>query len=316
MVFSMFLEKEFEMCDSLKYVVPIIVTYNPDIKRLGYLIKSLVLFEDVKLIDNGSKNIESLKKLCLQYKNIETLFLEMNCGLADAQNQAVNLIEAKKRNNVFVLLLDQDSVPEDKCIDVLYNYAIQLKAQGVRLGVIGPALVDTYSDSKFGFIRDNRRFYLDEVTASFFECDGINSSGSLIPLGVWQELRGNKKELFIDHVETDWCFRARAAGYRCYGTFNAVLSHSMGESTLRYWLFGWKSMPDRAPERHYYLFRNSVFLQKQKYVPGRWKSKNILKLLLTLGYFGVFHRQRVKHISNMHTGFIDGITNRQGAKKG
>ena len=296
-------------------VTPIVVIFNPNISRLTELLDSLTSFNNVKLVDNASRNVDDLKQLVQQYPNIQMIFLATNCGLAEAQNRAVDLIENKLTDSVFILLLDQDSVPVDKCIDVLHDYAQELINQGMKLGVIGPALLDSFSASRFGFIKNGKRFYKDEAKNNIFECDGINSSGSLIPLNVWQELGGNNGELFIDHVETDWCFRARAAGYVCYGTFDAVLSHSMGESTLKYWLFGWRTMPDRTPERHYYLFRNSIFLQKQEYVPNSWKCKNILKLILTMGYFGVFHRYRAKHLSNMCIGVKDGVMNKLGVNK-
>ena len=296
-------------------VTPIVVTFNPDKSRLTELLDSLANFYEVKLIDNASINASEVKLLALQYCNIQTVLLPTNCGLAEAQNKGVNLIEKKYDINTFIMLFDQDSTPIDNCIDVLCDYASQLKNEEVKLGVIGPALVDSFLDSRFGFIKNGKRFYKEDASNNLFQCDGINSSGSLIPLEAWQELRGNNKELFIDHVETDWCFRARAAGYECYGTFDALLSHSMGESTIKYWFFGWRTMPDRTPERHYYLFRNSIFLQQQSYVPINWKYKNILKLILTIGYFGVFHRQRVKHISNMYIGLKDGINKRLGVKK-
>jgi len=298
--------------DYVEKVIPIVVTYNPDMNRLAALFNSLSLFEVVQLVDNNSDNIDEIKLLCSKYENIKPCFLASNVGLAEAQNKAVERLGNNVSNDKFILLLDQDSVPLDDCIEVLHQYATSLIAGGVRLGVIGPALSDSYSDSRFGFIKNGRRRYKQTSKNHTFECDGINSSGSLIPLAVWQELNGNNSELFIDHVETDWCFRVIAAGYVCYGTFDALLSHSMGESTIKYWLFGQKSMPDRAPKRHYYLFRNSMFLQKQKYVPRVWKLANIVKLLFTVCYFSLFSQQKVNHFKNMWIGLSDGLRGRLG----
>jgi len=300
------------MASYLESVIPIIVTYNPNHEILGGLLDSLSAFKSVKLVDNGSSNSNIINDLPLKYANIQVSLLSTNCGLAEAQNKAVNLIEDEIPESVFILLFDQDSVPLDDCIEVLYQHANSLIEGGVRLGVIGPALSDSYSDSRFGFIKNGKRRYKQVSKNHTFECDGINSSGSLIPLAVWQELNGNNSELFIDHVETDWCFRVIAAGYVCYGTFDALLSHSMGESTIKYWLFGQKSMPDRAPKRHYYLFRNSMFLQKQKYVPRVWKLANIVKLLFTVCYFSLFSQQKVNHFKNMWIGLSDGLRGRLG----
>jgi len=296
-------------------ITPIVVTFNPNISRLAKLLVSLTNFNNVKLVDNGSININELKQLIQEHGNVQALFLSLNSGLAEAQNKAINLIEKKGSESRFIILFDQDSVPVENCIDVLYGYAKELVNQGEKLGVIGPALLDSFSDSRFGFIKNGKRFYKEEAENNIFECDGINSSGSLIPLTVWQELGGNNDELFIDHVETDWCFRARAAGYTCYGTFDALLSHSMGESTLKYWLFGWRTMPDRTPNRHYYLFRNSIFLQQQDYVPRSWKILNIIKLFLTAGYFSIFTKKRLKHICNMWNGVIDGLRKCSGVNR-
>lgn len=303
------------MMSYLKRVTPIIVTYNPSTGVLSKLLASLDHFKTVQLVDNGSYNAIALKELCSKYENVQSSFLNSNIGLAEAQNKAIEELEDEVLDGAFILLLDQDSVPIDNFIAVLYEHAIGLMNADVKLAVIGPALVDTYSDSRFGFIRKGKRFYIEDTTTSVFQCDGVNSSGSLIPLAVWKELGGNNPQLFIDHVETDWCFRVRAAGYVCYGTFDAAMSHSMGESTLRYWLFGWRTMPDRTPERHYYLFRNSMFLQKQNYVPSSWKIKNTIKLLLTMGYFGVFHPQRIKQLLSMYIGIKDGVTGKFGVRK-
>lgn len=304
------------MTNYLNLVIPIIVTYNPNHEVLGALLDSMSLFKRVKLVDNGSRNFGVVTDLCLKHKNIQVSFLSSNCGIADAQNRAVELIEDVVSESAFIMLFDQDSVPVDNCVEILYDYATRLAGEDVRLGVIGPALLDTYSDSRFGFIKNGQRFYKEESISNFFKCDGINSSGSLIPLAVWKELGGNNSQLFIDHVETDWCFRARAAGYVCYGTFDATMSHSMGESTLRYWLFGWRTMPDRTPERHYYLFRNSIFLLQQDYVPREWKFSNVMKLLLTVLYFSLFSADRSIHFTNMYKGLFDGFSNRLGKKLG
>lgn len=296
----------------LHRVTPVVVTYNPGISRLAELLDSLVLFETVCLVDNNSDNVFELKLLCSKYKNIKLGFLPSNIGLSEAQNKAVEQVGNNVFKDKFIFLLDQDSVPLDGCVEVLYQHATSLIGGGIRLGVIGPALSDSYSDSRFGFIKNGKRRYKQASKNHTFECDGINSSGSLIPLAVWQELKGNNSELFIDHVETDWCFRVIAAGYVCYGTFDALLSHSMGESTIKYWLFGQKSMPDRSPRRHYYLFRNSMFLQKQRYVPRVWKFANIAKLLFTVCYFSLFSQQRVSHFKNMCVGLLDGLRDNLG----
>ncbi len=302
------------MSNYLEQVVPVIVTFNPDIDGLERLLNSLSGFNQVKIIDNGSDNnlVLLIKSLLSRYLNVQASFSLSNLGIAEAQNIAVSEIQQLSKKTSFVFLLDQDSVPIGNCVEVLFDYANLIMNEGIKLAVIGPVLFDGYSNKNIGFISNGKRLYNEQAKNKYFHCDGINSSGSLIPLPVWQELGGNNIKLFIDHVETDWCFRARALGYSCFGTFDAELLHSMGDSTAEFWFFGKRRMPNRAPERHYYVFRNSIFLQKMNYVPLGWKLANLVKLFFTAFYFCSFSTKRSQHFSSMYRGIIDGVRDRLG----
>jgi len=49
------------------------------------------------------------------------------------------------------------------------------------------------------------------------ETDMLIASGCLIPADVLRDVGLMDDALFIDHVDTDWCMRARARGYRLLG---------------------------------------------------------------------------------------------------
>lgn len=100
------------------------------------------------------------------------------------------------------------------------------------------------------------------------------------------ELGGLDEGLFIDHVDTEWIFRVKAAGYGVFGIPNVHFQHRMGERSLRIWLFGWRVWPYRSPQRHYFLFRNTLRLMRRGYVPLVWKIWAAAKMLLTtVAYF-------------------------------
>jgi GT2 family glycosyltransferase len=151
----------------LNDVIPVVVTYNAEIKGLAALLNSLRLFDKVQLVDNGSNNVAQLKEFCSKYQNIRTSFLLSNVGLAEAQNLAVDSITTNDACT-FIILFDQDSVPVGNCIEALHNHAIKLIDKSAHLGVIGPELVDSFSDSRFGFIRKGKRFYKEDTTTSVF----------------------------------------------------------------------------------------------------------------------------------------------------
>ena len=112
---------------------------------------------------------------------------------------------------------------------------------------------------------------------------------------------------FIDHVETEWCYRAASLGVKLYGIPDAEMQHQMGEKSIKFWLFGQREMPYRVPIRHYYLFRNSMVLQNRSYVPITWKIWNIAKLTLTFAYFILFSPERKEQAKNMKRGILEGI---------
>ena len=138
------------------------------------------------------------------------------------------------------------------------------------------------------------------------EVDGLNSSGTLISIEAYQKTGGFDEGLFIDHVETDWCFRARDSGYRLFATTQARLTHYMGDDVCFYWFFGKRRMPYRSPARHYYIVRNSLLLQKRDYVPLAWKTSNLLKLLFTYFYFGCYASDRLEQRKQISLGLADG----------
>ena len=139
------------------------------------------------------------------------------------------------------------------------------------------------------------------------EVDGLNSSGTLMSIKAFRSIGEFDSELFIDHVETDWCFRAKAMGFKLFATTGTRLTHYMGDDICYYWLLGKKCMPYRSPSRHYYLTRNSILLQKRDYIPATWKASNILKLCFTYMYFGFFCKDKKQQRRCILQGIRDGM---------
>lgn len=139
-------------------------------------------------------------------------------------------------------------------------------------------------------------------------CSNLNGSGTLVPITLFQQLGGLDKKLFIDHVDTEWAFRVMAHGYSLWGIPNAVFNHSMGQASVRFWLFGWRVWPVRSPLRHYYLYRNAAMLMKRPYVPLVWKAWAAIKLLLTGTVMAITGPSRCQQIKNMWRGLRQGLS--------
>lgn len=296
--------------------VAVIVSYNPDLIILRKILASLTAQCPIVIIDNGSSQstLVSLGQLVQNMNSVELIKLPENLGIAQAQNTAIRHITENNTAVKYILTLDHDSIPPGDMINCLETTFETIEEQGVRVAAVGPALYDP---------RDNSLLKLHKMKLLFFpgkikpdkiptkqlaiELDGLNSSGTLISVKAFGIICEFDSTLFIDHVETDWCFRARAKGFKLFATNKTRLTHHMGDDICYYWFFGKRSMPYRSPMRHYYLARNSILLQKRDYIPLSWKIFNIPKLLFTFIYFGFYNKHRSQQRKFILLGIRDGM---------
>ena len=292
-------------------VVAIIVTFNPSIEALEEQLKCIEPDCAAIIVDSGSaaELVAALRQLFTAYGAVELLELDRNYGIAYAQNRGVELGQTQFPNAPYRLFLDQDSLPSSTMVATLRANLDTLAAHGQA--AIGPNLQDSISGSLTGFHQMNRwrwlRLQLPVGSGAVVEVAGLNSSGLFVHKNTLLTVGAFDESLFIDHVDTEWSFKARFAGVKLFGVADAVMRHAMGENTINYWFFGPREMPYREPNRHYYLFRNSILLQRRRYVPVVWKLWNVFKLILTCGFFCTCTRERSAQFKQMLRGFRDGL---------
>lgn len=288
----------------------IVVTMNPDLDILKRQFNNVPSKAGIIIVDNNSKEgllhkIEALSAT----KGLVLLKNGENRGLASALNQGC--IEAKSRGYSMVLLLDQDSEPEKGSITILLETYNELSNTDQSIGCIGPTLIDAMTGLDLGFhaivgLRWKRIF---SENGKPIEITSLNGSGTLMSLNLFSELDGLDDEFFIDHVDTEWSFRVKNAGYSLFGVPAAVFLHRMGDKSFRFWFFGWKVWPWRSPLRHQYLFRNAVVLLKRGYVPFVWKFWAVIKLIVTFWVHLIVDSKRLNQVMNMLIGGFKGIKN-------
>lgn len=203
----------------------------------------------------------------------------------------------------FVLLLDQDSLPQDGSIERLLDAFDELEHAGEVMGCVGPLLRDPQTGLTHGFHQRTRwrwkRVYPSCDSKTPVPCANLNGSGTLLRVALFLELGGLEERFFIDHVDTEWAFRVLAHGYGLWGVPDAVFEHWMGASSIKLWFFGWRLWPVRTPQRHYFLYRNAIALMHRGYVPAVWKVWATIKLLITLAVVlvtGPARRQQLRRI--------------------
>ena len=296
--------------------VAVIVSFNPDLIILRKIVSSLTAQCRVVIIDNGSSQstLLSLNELVASMDPVEMIKLNENMGIAHAQNAAIRHITEKDTAIKYIVTLDHDSIPPSDMINCLETTFETIEGQGIRVAAVGPVLYDPRDNSLLKLHKMKLLFVPGKIKPDKIptkqlavEVDGLNSSGTLISVKAFGIICEFDSTLFIDHVETDWCFRARAKGYKLFATNKTRLTHHMGDDICYYWFFGKRSMPYRSPMRHYYLARNSILLQKRDYIPLSWKILNIPKLFFTFIYFGFVNKYRSQQRKYILLGIRDGM---------
>lgn len=288
------------------FVVAVIVTYHPVPSQLRKTIQAtLPQVGRVIIVDNGSPG-----DLLIDIPTSDSVMiipLPDNVGVAAAQNEGLS--EARRSGATHVLLLDQDSVPDSGMLERLLHAQRSIEATGVRVAAVGPHWMHASIGLRQPFTRCRGISFeaVDpEPGKQWIECDSIISAGSLMPFAAIDAVGSMESDLFIDHVDTEWCLRARSLGYGIYGVHDAMMEQSTGENAKALWLFGWRRIVIHKPFRYYYMFRNSILLNSRSYVQQDWKRCNRTWLVNVLLIHGLFVGRRKENLLMMWRGIRDG----------
>lgn len=260
-------------------IAAIIVGYRPDLAVLDSLLKSLL--QQAALVvyfDNGGgegylADCPSAKAAVLYRK------LEGNKGLGYALNEGIRV--AAEEGFRLAATFDQDSEVPPLFLDSLYKTFTLLESQGSPVAAVGPRFYDRREScaKKFPLYREEKGSIvclpnLNEI-ADTVEVDVMITSGMVVNVQASATVLYNP-DLIVDHTDTDWCFRARAAGYQLFVSLTTEMGHALsdappirkyGRSFLRY-----------SPLRRYYYFRNTVYLATRSYVSWAWKRRLLVGL--------------------------------------
>jgi rhamnosyltransferase len=263
-------------------IVAVVVTYYPNDLHFKALLSSLGGQCDKVIIVDNTESIDDPISSCFsetEHPNHRFHLIRLceNCGIAKALNVGIQC--AFDEGADFVLLSDQDSLPENGMVGGLFLAYSELSAVGVRVGAVGPTFADLHRAITIPFQVQlpGRLFYGHQAPTTVVphvEALSLISSGSLIPVPVLKDVGLMREEFFIDKVDIEWCHRARAKGYRIFGTGLARMHQRLGERKLKIWYFGWVDDSVYSPLRVYYQLRNYVAICRLDYVDLKWKVRN------------------------------------------
>lgn len=295
----------------------IVVTYHPEPQKLSALVEAIApQLEKVVIVDNGSPNLEEWLRDVGEPRGFELLLLGRNEGVAAAHNRGI--ARARTLGADAVLLLDQDSIPAPDMVRELRRALRRLEAAGKAVAAVGPCHIDERSHLQSPFVRfgvlKNQHLYCGTTPGDeTVECDHLITSGTLIPVSSFDQVGGMDEGLFVDNVDTEWCFRAMSKGYSLFGVCSARMSHGVGDALREVWVPFSDAVVVHRPIRLYYAVRNHLLLYGRSYTPARWTMQDIPRLVYKAILFTTSIPPRLTNLSMMAKGLVDGARSKTGS---
>lgn len=297
----------------------VLVTFNPDLDELITSVRAVGdQVSDIFIVDNSSTNFSPnwLDSIGVEVPaTIHLQSLSDNLGVGAGHNVGIRL--AQDIGSQFILILDQDSVVEKNMVCRLVAAYGMLLKEGIDVAAVGPRYRDANNGLLSLFVRVGFFGFTRVICSSIdsvVEADFLVSSGSLIPLKVIKSVGMMDESLFIDHVDTDWCFRAKHQGFKIFGVCGALMTHSLGDRRMEFWFLRYRTAHFHQPFRYYYMLRNSILLYRRTYMPYGWILADIARSLKILFFFGMFSSDRFKCLQMMWRGLVDGLKGISGKK--
>lgn len=277
----------------MKSIVAIITAYKPDHEALNRLCDELDgTGLDVIVYDNSEESTATYRP---SNPNVILLQNGENEGLGVAFNKSIISARRNFPDVEAYLFFDQDSIVERSQVVRLIERWTALASE-FSIGIIGGRPVD-----------GNGREYRVTLSGDLDEVNKISefviSSFSLMPDEIVREIGEFDEELFIDLVDSDYCFRLRKLGYLCVIADDITFTHQVGLERMS--LVGVRSFSISAPFRNYYQVRNIILVGKKCGSPLFIVSK-LAKRIVQIVLSGISQGDLLDRVSFTCLGLRDG----------
>lgn len=269
-----------------------IVLYNPDKNRLLENIHAIENQVDgIILLDNGSKNIDTIQNSILRHENLKLIKEKTNLGIAYALNKIA--IAAMKENATWLVTLDQDTVVNK---DLIKSYMKYLDLP--KVGQLTCAYKDRNSGEVYNKLPKHKKYI--EVA----ECI---TSGALLNLSVLKKIGGFDNKLFIDSVDFDICYRMKEFGFKTYLINKIGILHEIGRIKKVHFFNKTIEIYNQTPMRHYYRTRND-FIMARRYSCTKSVPYTLYLQLREWGKVLLYEDRKFSKTKSMILGTISGLS--------
>jgi len=263
--------------------------------------------DKILILNNGGISYDILANLSI-IPNLEIHTFESNKGVAFALNYAFSL--AAVSNIKFIITFDQDSVPSSDFVKTLVDcHNLIIKVDKYPIGAIGPRIVDDRNKNfNYPFYKLKFHGFFREIINThepLFNVDLLITSGMLIPVSVWNYGIIFNNDLFIDFVDTDWCFSAIYNGFSLHCSYNSILFHNLSDSPPLKFLG--LSFFSYNHTRRYYYFRNIILFIVLPYVPVGYRFRVLVSGIIRFIFLPISDKSPFKSICSSIRGLFDGF---------
>lgn len=264
----------------------VVVLYNPNEKIIENIDSYINYLDKLYIIDNSL--VSNQNKFGI-YSNIEYIPNFKNEGIATALNEGAK--KAIQEGYSYLLTMDQDSKFNEDSLKKMIDY-ICSDREKEKVAVYSPFHKTALNNTPIDVLIEKPLM--------------VMTSGNIINLNVYEQIKGFKDWMFIDCVDFDYCLNARRNGYEIIQLNNVILEHELGDFEEKK-LFGKKYLCDNhSAFRRYYIVRNSMYIIHE-YSKDYIKACQSIKGDLKYGLFIVlmFEKDKFNKLKNMIKGYFD-----------
>ena len=222
-------------------VAGLVIFFNPKLDMINNLLSYNNQVDKLYIVDNSEKRNNEVVKKVNEFGNTEYIGNNLNLGVAAALN--IGARKAVDDGYKYLLTMDQDSLASEGMVERQLEFMQSSSEIGI---VAAEPLNPEYQEYP-------TKTYSKEVMFAI-------TSGSLLNLSAYNTAGGFWEELFIDHVDHEYCLRLKKFGFKIYKTNEVVVYHRIGNAVKKNFMGHNFYSLGHPPVRLYYRTRNRFYV--------------------------------------------------------
>lgn len=206
-----------------------------------------------------------------------------------------------------ILLFDQDSTPGPGLAAALSGVFTAPAQRHRRVAAVGPLLTPPPGESFLPITYDRLG---RPAAGGLSEVAFLPTSGTLVCLSAFCEIGPFRADYFVDGIDVEWCYRARARVHVCLLAEDVAMTHRWGHAEgegVRV-----PQILRQSPLRSYYYLRNRSHNLKLRHFPLGWKVATAFRLLAQAALLVLRGGAPLGMLRLTGRAFRDGLTGRLG----